>query len=383
MTHLPSHEDNKAQALPTSRQDFCALHVADLHIPVQGAEFSYAWSVWEEILSIAANLKLDAMLLSGDIFDQYASFHTHHQKFFHTLSDLSCPVVYIFGNHEFLGAPAELPAFSKPQALHLATIQAEWFVLGAARLLAVPHGSQAHAKLPAPEAPLTLGVAHGEPSHFNFPIDEDDREEGGRRLDEEFFRSAHFDLVACGHIHKRMSYHSGATLFHFPGSSRVWRKGEVGPRTISLIEMSKNQSPRITPIPLQQAGLIRSLELKMPAEQPSLLHQLNLQQVSRADYLEIQVSGHIGLLSQWQNQMQQIEKECLRYARKVRFVDNDLVVLGPLLDHPMLQTFLQHFATCEQRWELSGTNINREVVDTARQLGIKYIHQQLTQNEEL
>lgn len=378
MTHLPSHDEPHSPSKPRFR----ALHVADLHIPLQGADVAYAWSVWEEILSLAASHGVDALLLSGDIFDQYAGFQAHHQKFFASVAELPCPVVYIFGNHEFLGAPPRLPDYETPSNLHLLTTAPEWLSLGNARIYAIPHGSRPLLMDQASETEIIVGMIHGEPEYFTFAAWSDDAEEGGHRFDEAFFAESQFALVACGHIHKRHSYQVGRTLFHFPGSSRVWRKGETGARLASLLDLSPNEPPQITAVRLQTAGAIRTIKLKLPAEAPELMVQLNLPSCEPTDYLEIAVTGHIGFLSLWQQQKSLLEFECLRHVRKVRWIEDELIVLGDMLDHPMLRRFLQQFNATLPQWQQSGIQLDAGVVETAKDLGIKLIYDLLAPTEQ-
>jgi hypothetical protein len=150
----------------------------------------------------------------------------------------------------------------------------------------------------------------------------------------------------------------------------------------SLLELAPRQPPHIAALTLQTAGAIRTVNLQLPAEGQDLAAQLNLAQCEPTDYLEISVTGHIGFLSLWTQQKNHLELECARHARKVRWVEDELIVLGDLLDHPMLRRFLQQFNATLPQWEQSGIKLDANVIETARHLGVKLIYDLLAPTTE-
>lgn len=222
------------------------LHAADLHL--SEAEKDYGMAVLAELLDLAAREKADFLLFCGDLFDTFPDAEALRADFRRLLSRAAlahpCEFLYLPGNHEALKrGPGRLGRLDLgPVTL----LDAEPFSLlrrecrgRAVEFLAVPHQEQyaGYGTWPVPpkSAPWRIALAHGIVAGMAYRGP--DAEGGGSALDPDLFARFAVDYAALGHIHGRRHQSLGGLTLAYPGSGRVWRKHESGPRGANLVEL--------------------------------------------------------------------------------------------------------------------------------------------------
>lgn len=245
---------------------FHLLHAADLHLS-QGDECKYGLGVLRELVDHARQRRPQALLLSGDFFDTHADFVALAREVAQILHDLKgIPIYFVPGNHELREAPGGRLDPNALQELervgvHCAHEAPQWFTLpppthssptlqgteeyrteptdtAAVAILAVPYRESLsdYRSWPSPPPGMRwrIGMLHGVVNGMSFTGESEEEDVRGA-IDAALFQHWGLNYVALGHIHGRREQRfplPGETqcLAHYPGSARVWRRGELDPR---------------------------------------------------------------------------------------------------------------------------------------------------------
>ena len=261
------------------------LHCSDIHLSVSEEEYSF--DVLREILNAALNV--DILLFTGDIFDTFTDAEELRSSFRKELSRLNCISILIPGNHESLKANNRklssldfgevIIAEEKPFGLH---------TFDSLEILTIPHNTNYRNylewKVPVKNRDFRICMAHGIVSGITYTGPDED---GGAVIDSELFRRFNIDYAALGHIHTPVI--DKQNNIYYPGSARIWRKGETGPRFFNLIEIDKEI--KINQVPITTAGQYReySLLLNLKGEAPDI-SKIN-SDWSENDWIDINLSG--------------------------------------------------------------------------------------------
>jgi DNA repair protein SbcD/Mre11 len=244
------------------------LHCADLHY--SASEREYSASVLREIVELARDRGVEAILFCGDTFDSAKDLEACRQDFREALRAVGrdCAVVLLPGNHEALGAPGSdgAAAMARYDLAPATVASARPFSLielaSGAELLAIPFAtSYPHMEWEAPRkraGAFRIVMAHGTVPSLAFSLESGEGDDGA--LDPDLFARFGADYAALGHIHSGRDARYGDCVLAYPGSARVWRSGESGPRTAILVEEAPGAPHQR--IELLQAGQERELELR-------------------------------------------------------------------------------------------------------------------------
>ncbi len=270
------------------------LHCADLHLSADEAD--YCLAVLDEITALAESNRCAWILFAGDIFDTYPDLERLKGDFRKRMASLpqGCRALVIAGNHDRLRMGANrLSAVDLGPAAFVADSSYELFPGDDVELLAVPfassHADYVEWKLPPRKAPLRIAVAHGSIAGMHYAGGDEEEEAGV--MDPDLFVRHGVQLAALGHIHAGRTEVIEGVIFSYPGSARVWRRGETGQRFANLIETGK--SPRLLQVPIAAAGQYRRYEypLNLDGSLPPL--GALAEEWGRTDWVEIAVSGVI------------------------------------------------------------------------------------------
>ncbi len=112
------------------------------------------------------------------------------------------------------------------------------------------------------KAPFRVAIAHGLVPGMLYTGPEP--AEGGSVIDEELFRRHQVDYAAMGHIHLSREKKCDPCLICYPGSARIWRRGESGRRKV--LHVSFNGRLQKDEIFLQEAGEYRNIPVPLTFE---------------------------------------------------------------------------------------------------------------------
>jgi DNA repair exonuclease SbcCD nuclease subunit len=257
------------------------LHAADLHL--SEAERDYTFPILDEIVGIAQREEAGLLLFAGDMFDSFQDLERLHGELRTRLECLrpACRVLMVAGNHEHLRAPeAAVDAMRRMSFGRAQLLSQEPFqvvppegesgveVVGLPHRLrytdyltwAVPPPAAGRARVVLAHAALT-GASYLGP----------DPEEAPSVMDVDLLERLGADYAAMGHLHTPKTVKVGGVTVCYPGSARVWRKGEAGPRGVSLVNVG--QGPlRLRRVRLATAGEYRlvPVELGLEGDAPDL-----------------------------------------------------------------------------------------------------------------
>jgi predicted phosphodiesterase len=324
------------------------LHCADLHLSL--AERSYSLSVLEELIAVAAAERADIWLLAGDLFDSYEDVEGLRAAFRERLQPLleRTAIVMIPGNHECLGAGAPcLERLDLGVAWRLRQ-PFELLELAGIEILVMPWGADTSDYLswqvPAKKVGLRLALAHGTVAGFNLSGPEDESE--GSAIDPALFAQFAVDYAALGHIHAGRIMRSGATMLAYPGSARVWRRGEVGPRRAVLLDTDPGAGTIAQPrgIELAAAGRFRAHEQPLGLDGSGAELAAEAAAWGPSDWVELRLSGLVedeGVVADLERHLR------AEYGPRLRRLDvtrDDILVLQGIAAQPIARRFLSLWA---------------------------------------
>ncbi len=353
------------------------LHCADLHLTGNGPDRDYSLSVLDEILLLAGRHSADYLLLCGDTFNTFGDAELLRAEFRGKMSELSgsCEVLLLAGNHEDLGRKGrKLAGFDlgiQPEnVIEHAGTPFSLIRRDGIEFLALPHrahyGDYTEWSVPEKRERYRVALAHGIVAGMAYTGEDEESDERAAVMDADIFQRYEVDYAALGHIHSARREKSGSVEILYPGSARVWRKNEAGPRKAALVELDEGIG--ITPLELKSAGQFRSLDVFIdfegrPADLPP-----ESREWGAADYAALRFSGLVeneGIaLQSIKNLVENLEKRLRRIE-----CDYNLSVLEGVSLHPMAKKFLELWESKKP----SGTGDEYEVWMRAREMGLMKI----------
>jgi hypothetical protein len=205
-----------------------------------------------------------------------------------------------------------------------------------------------------------------------------DAEGGGSALDPDLFARFQADYAALGHIHGRRHQVSGSSLLAYPGSCRVWRKHESGPRGAYLLDLPAAGGVRPGEpafLPLVSAGEYRHyvLPLSLEGEPPDLDREAA--SWGPKDRVELEFTGLVEderVIARLGEELQS------RYGSKVRcleIVRDGVAALPGISSHPVAREFLERWARRPEA--ASPDHPGRAAWLRARELALRHLKDRL------
>ncbi len=348
------------------------LHASDLHL--SNSEREYGLAVFSELVEIAEREKVDYFIFCGDLFDTFADAEKLRIDFRNILENRSFEFLYLPGNHEDLRrGGGDLARLDLGPAKILSGKPFEILQRNCDGLdiefLAIPHqleySTYSNWPVNSKAAPIRLALAHGVVAGMSYQGP--DEEGGGAAIDVDLFQRFSVDYAAMGHIHGRRMQNfpnpvdanaggnagpgsrSNSLTISYPGSSRVWRKGELGPRGALLFELSQNTAgnggtvSEPVFIPIHAAGEYRHYDLPLTLEgAPPNLDRI-LSKWGKNDFIELEFSG---LVEDEKIVAQLAESLKAQYGNAVRKLEIDregISALPGIASHPVVKNFLEEW----------------------------------------
>lgn len=338
------------------------LHAADLHL--SESERAYGLGVFAELLETARRERVDFLLFCGDLFDTFPDAEALRPEVRRLLLAAGAggfEFLFLPGNHEALrrgaGDLARLdfaPATVLDQGpFSLLRREKDGMAL---EFLAIPHGedyaSYGHWQVPPKSTPWRIALAHGIVAGMAYRGP--DAEGGAAALDPDLFARFGADYAALGHIHGRRHQSLAGVTLAYPGSTRVWRRGESGPRGANLLTLPYDGTrgarlPDPAFLPLASAGEYRHYALPLSLDgAPPDLDRLAAD-FGPKDHVEIEFTG----LVEDENAVARLADSArARLAPKVRLLDitrDKVLALQGIASQPIAKEFLERWSHLPER----------------------------------
>jgi hypothetical protein len=352
------------------------LHAADLHLCEEDGE--YGLSVFSALIAAAHRERADYLLFSGDLFDTYADAERLKGEVRKLLGAPPFEFLYLPGNHEGIrkgGGDISRIDLGAAKVLHAAP----WgfFRLGRGgvpvEFLAIPH-QESYAgygswQVPPKEARWRVALAHGLVAGMAYRGPDD--EGGASALDPDLFQRFRVDYAALGHIHGGRKQAIGPVLFAYPGSSRVWRRNESGPRGAWLVDLPADGAlPPPAFVPLEAAGEFRLYQLPLSLEgDPPDIDPL-ARGWGPADFVVLRFTGIV----EDENAVAALAGRLrARYAGRVRKFEierDEVASLPGIADQPLARRFLEAWEKRVPAADAPGADERRAEWLRARELAL-------------
>jgi DNA repair exonuclease SbcCD nuclease subunit len=368
---------------------------ADLHL--KETEKDYSLSVLREIVAACGKENCGALLFAGDVFDSRPDAQAMRSSFRAALDKLppGADVYFLPGNHEELraGSLPGLESFDFGRARLLSRRPFSLETLDEyAELLALPfqrdYSDYRGWDVPPKKKPLRIVLAHGTVPGISYSGP--DEEEAGGVLDADLFARFGADLAALGHLHGFYQSRQGEILTAYPGSARIWREGEAGPRRVLLFS-TEERPPRLRPLTLASAGEYRFVPL-YAAPDGSLRKDGSegggWTAVSgeaagwrAADWIRLDVSGVVEDETAVTAALVAAQAELEKKYRRVSVSKEKLFVLEGISSHPLARRFLEKWEEVADRYTqarrkdlfAASADCSPEVYNLARLEGLRII----------
>ncbi len=348
------------------------LHAADLHLC--DSEREYSLSVLEEIVALALSRDVAFLLLSGDTFDSFDDVECLRSSFRKASEKLppSCEVLLLQGNHEDLGrGKRDLQSLDLGPVTLLVDTPFSLIERDGVEFLTIPHQANysdyRQWKVPQKkQKTLRIAIAHGVVVGVSYAGP--DQETGAGVLDPDIFTRFGVDYAALGHIHIRRRENSNNTIISYPGSARVWRRGELGERGVCLL--NTDELLRVDFLALKSAGRYREHTLPLSLEGKAADLSKEARSWSSTDWIHISLTGLVEEESVVASLEAELRKQHGDKVRKLEIVRDDVSVLPGISSQPLASRFLALWDLKEPQPE---QQVERRIWLRARELALAEI----------
>ena len=356
------------------------IHLADLHLSRSEQEYSLA--VFDEVLELCRRTEARMLLIAGDLFDTYPDAVALAPEVAARCEKLpaECEIVAIPGNHEALrsdGASIDGESLGRITWVDTTPFSCVSRPEIGLEIIAVPfqpdYAEYVSWEFPPPDGAVRIALMHGTLSGMWFSgLDESEDETAA--IDADLFRRCGASYAALGHIHTARTEQLDGCYACYPGSARVWRRGETGARTAQLLDLSGGVIRPREAVTLETAGRYHELELPVGIDPDRAIEDLDPSLFGSADYLEISLTG----LVESQDESARLSKSLRqRLQSRVRRLEINTEQLEPLSGFgslPLARRFLDHWH--ERRRRASSEEEVRILLE-ARRIALGKIKQRV------
>lgn len=351
------------------------LHCADLHLSGRSDdEKRYSISVLDEIVRLAEEQQVRALLFCGDTFDSFSDAVLMRDEFRKRIASVRerSDVFLIAGNHEELDRGDNVLSkydFGIEPGCMIERCSFKYFSCDGFDLLAIPHRRDYRDygdwQVPEKKFSTRIAMAHGIVTGMTFSGIDDGEKSAASAMDVDLFHRHGVDYAAMGHIHGSRSGKFGSLDVVYPGSARVWRKNEFGPRCVSLVYCGERVNYRLQD--LQSAGQFRSCNVFVDFDGNIEPLRDSPEQWSLNDRVFISFSGIVEDENTARGNIQRFIDEIQKNVRMVEFEEHLDVVSG-IASQPLAKKFLE-------RWSEKRPNEQDkiEIWNRAREIGLMKI----------
>lgn len=351
------------------------IHCADLHI-TSGEDREYSLSVLDEILDITDHKNAEYLLICGDLFDSFEDAVKMRAEFRSRIESISahCQILFIPGNHEDLGkGNRQLSSLDLGALRRCYTKPFELIPYSDVEFLCIPHQADYRGyhewDLAPKKAAFRIALAHGLVSGIDIytgPESEEAVPVG--TIDPDLFARFDVDYAAMGHIHSRLDEMYEQACISYPGSSKVWRRGETGTRGINLVKI--DQTLQVDFLPLTSAGQYRPHSIPLTPDGNIEDIETISADWGKYDWIDLNFSGIVEDENSVAELEMRLKSEWDGPVRKIDIDRTDVQPLPGIISQPIVEKFLQ-------AWKEKEPDITDERAHTiwlkARQMGLEQI----------
>ncbi len=274
------------------------LHSADLHLDEKHEE---RWSAFDELVRTAREHKVDALVISGDLFDHGLEAEKLRNRLRTAIGSGSFQTVILPGNHDY---KAYRSGLYYGENVSIISNWKEPVEVGKVVIWGLPYERLSAEKIVMrlkdlgaimdPDRTNYL-LFHGELLDAYFSPDDmgDEGEQRYMPVKLSYFADLPVKHVLAGHFHSRYAAWNlpGGELFVYPGSPSAVTRREIGIRKVNLVE----PDGKISEITLNTAHYERLFLSLDPFSEKNPLEQLeqNLQGLHPRAKLILSISGYI------------------------------------------------------------------------------------------
>lgn len=355
------------------------IHASDLHL--SEVESDYCLAVLDELVDLCCDVQASFLLLAGDVFDSFNAAEAMRGQFRARIGRLDnvCRVLLLPGNHDeqrqgsrSLGALDLGPVM----LLDRRPFSLVRFEADALEVVAIPeqrdYGGYRNWGVPAKVAPVRIVLAHGTVPGMAYTGPAAAEDEGATGLfDPRLFRELQADYVALGHLHGHRQAVEDCITLSYPGSARVYRRGESGERGVwrVIVGMTGVASEFVV---LRASGQYRPYEVPVDLAGTIDLAPLHPEAWNRNDWVTIRATGVVEDENALPLAVSALRRRYAGMVRRFEIETEGCEAMPGIASHPLAKRFLEAWQASEPQ-----DATKRPAWFRARQLGLLAIKQEL------
>lgn len=223
--------------------------------------------------------------------------------------------------------------------------------------VSIPHQENYSGLLLSPPPPkqtkVRIGLAHGTVPGMSFTGLSEEEEEGGSYLDPQLIQNLGLDYLAIGHLHRARMGSVGNCSVGYAGSSRVWRKGELGPRGGIFIHIDGSKV-RTEPVYWKEAGEYREILVTLDTEgKPEESIETYLRGTNPKDWIVFRFAGYVDSMAEKQKFQETFLREWKSKYRILEFDpdESQITVIQHLSENEFVKQFLDKMNERKEQME--------------------------------
>ena len=337
----------------------------------------------DELVELCFDVQASFLLLAGDVFDSFDAAEALRGPFRMRVERLDerCRVLFLPGNHD-----EQRQGSRRLSALDLGPVMLLdrrpfsllRFEEEGVEVVAIPeqpsYDGYRRWGVPSKAAPVRIILAHGivPGMAYTGPAAGDDEEEAPAGvLEPRLFQELQADYAALGHLHgRRQAVEDGVTL-SYPGSARVWRRGESGEHGVwRLVAGGTGVASEF--VPLRTAGQYRLYEAPVDLAGTIDLAPLRPGDWHRNDWVVLHATGVVEDENDLPSAVADLRRRHAGTVRRLEVDTKDCEAMPGIASQPLARRFLEVWQASEPR-----DPAERPAWLRARQLGLLAIKQEL------
>lgn len=320
---------------------------SDLHINGE------KWTI--DVLKELIEKSPPVLILGGDVFDSFQDLVKQKDNFISIVEKSNIEQVYFIpGNHDIKGGSLkEIEKLNFGNKI-IAITQTPYssVIIGEQEFIFAPFQKDL-SKLYESEFSFPqlerIFVGHGSIMDYNFT-----NEEENSYFDNSFFDLIEANIVLLGHIHTPLQ----KGKIYYPGSARVWRKGEEGGHGFLLFDMNKRTSNFI---PLESGG--KFFSIKITVDENNYYIPPDVQNIDKNSFVEFVFDGVVNNISELETIKNELKSTYS--AKEIYFTEENIVEIGQYYNSEIFKAFMKKW---KELYELQTDENERENYLLARKL---------------
>ena len=339
----------------------------------------------DELVDLCLEVQAQALLLAGDVFDSFDAAEALREPFRRRVERLAarCRVLFLPGNHDEQGQGGRRLAaldLGPVTLLDRRPFSLVRFPEEGVEVVGVPerpdYDDFRSWGVPDKAAPVRIVLAHGIVPGMAYTgpaAADEDGETAAGQLDPRLFRELAADYAALGHLHgRRQAVDDGVTL-SYPGSARVWRRGESGEHGVWRLAAGRNGVTGEF-VPLRAAGRYRVCDVPVELAGTVDVAPLRPERWHRNDWVVLRATGVVEDENVLAGVLDDLRRRYAGAVRRLEIDSSGCEAMPGIASHPLAGRFLEVWEASEPR-----DPAERPAWLRARQLGLLAIKHELAE----